>query len=74
MGMELSCVLDPNDLDADPNLTRNGLKFTRKAPEMGSSLHNEFSYNSQCSMWESSQLSLLEIPLRTNLKGKIHFP
>jgi hypothetical protein len=74
MGIKLSCVLDPNDLNADSNLTRNGLKFTRKAPEMGSFLHNEFSYNSQCSMWESSQLSLLEIPLRTKVKGKIHSP
>jgi hypothetical protein len=74
MGMELSCVLDPHDLNAGPNLTRNGLKFTRKAPEMDSSLLNEFSYKSQYSMWESSQLSLLEIPLRTNVKGKFHLP
>jgi hypothetical protein len=25
-------------------------------------------------MWESSQLSLLEFPLRTDVKGKIRFP
>jgi hypothetical protein len=31
----------------------------------------EFSYNSLCDMWESSQLSFLEIPPRTNVKGKI---
>jgi hypothetical protein len=35
---------------------------------------NLFSYNSLYAMWESSQLSLLEIPLRTNVKGKIRFP
>jgi hypothetical protein len=37
----------------------------------------EFWYNSSLSawMWESSQLSLLEIPLWLNVKGKIHsFP
>ncbi len=33
--------------------------------------HEEFSYNSLSNMWESSQLSILEIPLRTIVKGKI---
>jgi hypothetical protein len=33
-----------------------------------------FGYNSLCAMWESSQLSLLEISLTTNVKGKIRFP
>jgi hypothetical protein len=37
-------------------------------------VHKEFSYNSLCAMWESSQLSLLEISLRTNVKGKNCFP
>jgi len=38
-------------------------------------LYKEFWYNSLCDMWESSHLSVLEIPLRTNIKGKIgRFP
>jgi hypothetical protein len=34
-------------------------------------LYKEFWYNSLCDMWESSHLSVLEIPLRTNIEGKI---
>jgi hypothetical protein len=34
----------------------------------------EFSFNYLCVTWESSQLSLLDIPLRTNVKGKFSFP
>jgi hypothetical protein len=36
-------------------------------------LDDKFPYNSLCAIWQSSQLFLLEIPLRTNVKGNIHF-
>jgi hypothetical protein len=37
-------------------------------------LDNKFPYNSLRAIWQSSQLFLLEIPLRTNVKGNFHFP
>jgi len=37
-------------------------------------LSQEFSFNSLGAMWESSHLSLLEIPLKTNVNGKICLP
>jgi hypothetical protein len=36
-------------------------------------LSQEFSFDSLRAMWESSHLSLLEIPLNTNVNGKICF-
>jgi hypothetical protein len=34
----------------------------------------KFSYNSLCAMWKAFSESLLEIPLRINVKRKIYFP
>jgi hypothetical protein len=53
---------------------RNEFKMYSTGARLNRNYTRNFRTTILCAMWESSQLSLLEIPLRTSVKGKIRFP